>query len=116
MFTNNPDSTDPQNYLANSLCRGGQDISGPANNWLGNNVERWCSEEYDALFDELTKTGDPAERARIAIALNDMLHNNYVQLPLVFRGDVSAHSNSLKGVRMNSWDGQLWNIEDWYRE
>jgi len=35
--------------------------------------------------------------------------------PLVHRGDVSAHSVKLGGVRMNSWDSELWNVQDWYR-
>jgi peptide/nickel transport system substrate-binding protein len=68
------------------------------------------------LFDQLTQAGDPKERAELAIALNDMLHNNYVNLPLVFRGSVSAYSNSLKGIWINGWDGELWNVEDWIRE
>jgi peptide/nickel transport system substrate-binding protein len=36
-------------------------------------------------------------------------------IPLVHRGEVSAHANSLKGVRMNVWDSELWNIADWTR-
>jgi len=44
-----------------------------------------------------------------------MVAQNYVNLPLIFRGDVSAGVNSLTGVRMNSWDSQLWNIGEWSR-
>ena len=36
-------------------------------------------------------------------------------VPLIHRGEVSAHSNTLAGVRMNSWDSQLWNASDWSR-
>jgi len=28
---------------------------------------------------------------------------------------VSAHANSLEGVKMNEWDSELWNIADWTR-
>ena len=52
----------------------------------------------------------------IPIALNDLLIQNYVLIPLIDRADVSAVSNSVKGVRINSWDSQLWNIHEWYRE
>jgi peptide/nickel transport system substrate-binding protein len=44
-----------------------------------------------------------------------MLVGHYVEIPLVHRGDVSAHANSLLGVRMNSYDSELWNIADWRR-
>jgi peptide/nickel transport system substrate-binding protein len=47
--------------------------------------------------------------------MNDMLMQDYVMIPLVTRGDVSAHSNSLLGIRMNVWDSELWNIADWSR-
>ncbi len=60
-------------------------------------------------------TKDPAERAELAKQLNDMIAQQYVNLPLIFRGDVSAGSNTLGGVKMNSWDSQLWNIGEWQR-
>jgi peptide/nickel transport system substrate-binding protein len=118
MFTNGPDNSDPQNYLSGWLCQksdGSLNIAAASNQYLGNNTERWCSEEYDALFTQLTETADPAERLEIAKQLNDMLAQNYVNLPLVFRGSVSAHANTLLGVRMNGWDSELWNVEDWSR-
>jgi len=115
MFTNGPANTDPQNYLSGWLCSDGANISSAANNWLGNNTERWCSPEFDAMWEELASTADPAARLEISIALNDMLHNEYVNLPLVFRGSVSAFSNTLEGIDMNGWDGEQWNIKDWTR-
>lgn len=117
MFTNGPDNTDPQSYLAGWLCRDGGriNIANSANNWLGNNTERWCSEEYDAKFAELQQATDPDERVRLAIELNDMLAQNYVNLPLIFRASVSAYSNTLAGVQINGWDTEEWNIEDWHR-
>lgn len=115
MFTNGPSNTDPQNYLSGWLCSDGDNISQSENNYLGNNTERWCSPEYDAMWEELAATADPAQRIELAIALNDMLHNEYVNLPLVFRGSVSAHSNTLENFQINGWDSETWNIEDWTR-
>lgn len=115
MFANGPDTTDPETYLAAWICNEGESIVGAANHYSGTNYERWCSPEYDALFAELSMAADPAERARLAIALNDMLAQNFVNLPLVYRGDVSAHGNTLTGVIMNPWDSQFWNIGDWQR-
>ena len=65
---------------------------------------------------ELGKTGDINKRAEIAIKLNDMLtKDTYTIVPLVDRGRVSAHANSLGGVILNTWDSELWNASDWYR-
>ena len=36
-------------------------------------------------------------------------------IALIHRGDVSAISNTLEGVKMNTWDAELWNIADWTR-
>lgn len=117
MFANGPDSPDPQTYLAVWLCKVGEEsnISGVANQWLRPNIERWCSPEYDALFAKLRAAVDPAERARLAIALNDLIVQNYVDLPLVLRATVSAHANTLQGVEANAWENTLWNIQQWRR-
>ncbi len=117
MFANGPDSPDPQSYLAVWLCRvdGESNIAARENTWLRPNIERWCSATYDALYAELRAAVDTVERARLAIALNDMIVQNYVNLPIVSRATVSAHSNSLQGVEANGWENTLWNIQEWYR-
>ena len=85
------------------------------NKWGGNNMPRWCSAEYDALSAEMAKTANLEDRIRLAKQMNDMLMQDYAMIPLIHRGDVSAHSSSITGVRMNSWDSELWNIADWKR-
>ncbi|MCB9076992.1 MAG: peptide ABC transporter substrate-binding protein [Anaerolineaceae bacterium] len=112
MYTNNFDGTDPESYMANWLCK---EIPTPDNQWIGNNIPRWCNADYDALVAEMGKTAALEDRAELAKKMNDMLMQNYVIIPLVHRGDVSAHSNTLLGVRMNTWDSELWNIADWSR-
>ena len=73
--------------------------------------------KYDALLDELSQTGDLGKRGEIAIKLNNMLtKDSYTIVPLVHRGRVSAHSNTLGGVILNTWDSELWNTADWYRK
>jgi peptide/nickel transport system substrate-binding protein len=47
--------------------------------------------------------------------MNDVLVQNGVMIPLVFRASVSAHANTISGVAMNAWDSELWNIADWTR-
>jgi peptide/nickel transport system substrate-binding protein len=112
MYTNDYSGTDPESYLNNWQCA---EISGPENQWLGNNIPRWCNEEYEALLDQLAQTGVLEERAELTKQMNDMLMQDYVMIPLVHRGSPSAHANSLLGVRMNPWDSELWNIADWTR-
>ena len=112
MYTNNFSGTDPESYMANWAC---SEIPGPENQWLGNNIQRSCVAEYDALVAEMSQTAALGERARLAKAMNDIIVQNHYMIPLIWRGDVSAHANSLKGVRMNAWDSELWNVADWHR-
>ena len=117
MYTNTFDGTDPETYMANWAC---DEIARAENQWLGNNIPRWCSEEYAdayaALVEEMGNTVGTEARGEIAKQMNDMIVQDYAMIPLIWRGDVSAIANSLKGVRMNTWDSELWNIGDWYRE
>ena len=113
MYANNFDGTDPQAYLGQYTC---DKAPKPESQWQGENINRFCDPAYDALVAELGATADQAERSRIAIALNDMLTKDTMTIvPLVDRGRVSAHANSLAGVVLNTWDSELWNAADWYR-
>ena len=47
--------------------------------------------------------------------MNDLVVQNHFLIPLVWRASTSARSNMLKGVRINPWDSEIWNIEDWHR-
>jgi peptide/nickel transport system substrate-binding protein len=112
MFTNNFSGTDPESYMSQWTCA---DITSPENGWLGNNISRWCNPAYDELVAEMSQTGSLELRAALAIAMNDLIVQNGAMIGLIHRGDVSAHSNSLEGVLMNSWDSELWNAADWTR-
>lgn len=113
MYTNNFDGTDPEKYMAGWMC---DKIPSPANGWQGENIVRYCNPEYDALVKELGKTGKLEDRAVIAKKLNDMLSNDVAQIPLIHRGQPSAVSATLEGVKMNAWDSELWNVADWSRK
>jgi peptide/nickel transport system substrate-binding protein len=112
MYTNNFDGTDPEKYMASWTCK---EIPSPANQWLGNNMPRFCDPAYDALVAEMSKTAALEDRARIAMTLNDMLMEGGAIIPLIHRGGVSAHSVTLGGVKMNEWDSELGNVKDWHR-
>jgi peptide/nickel transport system substrate-binding protein len=115
MYTNTFDGTDAEAYMGNWSC---DEVSGPENQWLGNNIMRWCeggNAEYQAMLDELAVTVDIERRGELVRAMNDMIVQDYAMIPLVTRGDVSAVQNTLLGVRFNVWDSELWNIADWSR-
>lgn len=113
MYANVFDGTDPQAYLAAYRC--GNEPK-PSSQWQGENINRFCDPEYDKLIDELAVTGDLNKRGEIAKKMNDMLTKDSMTIvPLVDRGRVSAHSNSLGGVVLNVFDSELWNVADWHR-
>ena len=113
MYTNIFSGTDPEAYMGSWVC---SEMPTPENNWLGNNMPRYCNAEYDALVAELAGTANIDDRARIVITLNDMLMQEGAMIPLIHRGRVSAFANSLGGVRQNTWDSELWNVADWHRK
>ena len=112
MYTNNFSGVDPEAYMANWRC---SEIPSPATQWQGNNIQRSCDPAYDALVTEMSQTASLEERGRLAREMNDMLVQNYWMVPLIHRGGVSAHANTLEGVRMSDWDSELWNIAEWSR-
>ncbi|MFV0301482.1 MAG: peptide ABC transporter substrate-binding protein [Paracoccus sp. (in: a-proteobacteria)] len=113
MYANNFDGTDPEPYLAQYTC---EKIPSPEDQWQGENVNRFCDPAYDEKVVELGRTGEIEARATLAKAMNDMLtKDSMVIVPLVDRGRISAHSNTLGGVVLNTWDSELWNVADWHR-
>ncbi len=113
MYTSGASSPDQESFFSSYLC--GEDPT-PENNWTGANVMRYCNEEYDAIFEDYQETAAFEDRANMVIALNDILVQDYAQLPLVFRaGAQSAYSNTLDNVEINGWDSELWNLADWTR-
>ncbi len=113
VYANNFDGTDPESYLAQRTC---EKAPSPETQWQGENINRFCDPAYDELVAELGRTGELSKRGEIAKKLNDMLtKESFSMLPLVDRGRVSAASNTLGGVVLNTWDSELWNVADWYR-
>lgn len=112
MYTNNFSGVDPEAYMGTWTCN---KAPRPATQWQGENINRWCNKDYDALALKFANTAGLEERAAIAKQMNDMLMQDYVMFPIVHRGGTSAHANSLQGVKINDWDSELWNIADWSR-
>lgn len=112
MFSNAMDGIDPEVYLTGWTCN---KIPQPSNHWIGVNISRYCSKDYDALAEQLAKTAEPDKRANIAKKMNDMLVEDGAIIPLIQVGRAAAIANSLGGDKMNAWDSEMWNIADWHR-
>ena len=71
---------------------------------------RYADERTLALLSGVGQIGE------IAKQLNNIITRDTMTIvPLVDRGRVSAASNTLGGVILNTWDSELWNAADWYR-
>jgi peptide/nickel transport system substrate-binding protein len=110
MYTSGNNSPDPSSYMKYFTCN---EIPQKANNWSGDNNSRYCSKEYDKLWQESTKELDDKSRQQLFLQMNDMLVKNVVVVPLVHRADVAAFSNNISGYNLTPWDRNTWNIQDW---
>ncbi|MGB8645078.1 MAG: peptide ABC transporter substrate-binding protein [Anaerolineae bacterium] len=103
---------DPSAYMQNWTCA---QIPQKANNWVGGNDERWCSPDYENLFQQSQTELDPAKRAQLIIQMNDMLTKDVVMIPVVYLADAQGVSRTIQGVDLTPWDMNTWNIKDWRR-
>lgn len=111
MFRTRSGSPDPTAFMSNWVCRA---IPQRENDWrAGNNNERWCNPDYDALLEQVKTELDPAKREEIFKRLNDMLVEDVAFIPLVWRASALGVNNKLAGVDPTPWDAATWNIADW---
>lgn len=97
------------------ITKGCDHVQARDNNWADGNNSRGCNPDYDQHLPSLARTPIGPERDALVKQLNDIYVNSYFEIPLVRRGLVSAHANTLKGVRMTAWDSEMWNIAEWGR-
>lgn len=48
--------------------------------------------------------------------MNDLLIQNVVVIPLIWRHRAQAVSHKLKGTEVSGWDSTVWHLASWYRE
>ncbi|GBD18348.1 Glutathione-binding protein GsiB [bacterium HR27] len=114
MFTNGPSSVYPVDYMLSWYGKP-DNIAQKANNWSGNNYERWQNDEYDKLYEQALVELDPQKQAELFIKMNDLVVNNVVVIPLVHRNSVSGHAKNLTGLELSRWTDETWNIANWRR-
>jgi peptide/nickel transport system substrate-binding protein len=112
MYTTTMTQPDPEMFMNQFTS---WEIASKDNKWQGRNITRWKSEEYDKLYRAAEGELDPVKRAALFIKMNELVIQNVVVIPVVFRPRVAAVSNAMR-VEQSGWDSDFWNLANWYRE
>ncbi len=112
MYTTSTDP-DPQTFMERFTS---WHIAQKANNWSGRNTTRWSSPAYDALWKQGSAELDPVKRAALFIKMNDMVVNNHIVIPVIWRNPQSVATNGLGGMNLSTWDRTLWRLSHWYKK
>jgi peptide/nickel transport system substrate-binding protein len=113
MYTTTMGAPDPQTFMRQFLT---QEVASKDNKWQGRNITRWRNAEYDKLFEASLTELDPVKRAAQFIRMNDLVIQNVVVVPVLWRMVQSAISLKLKNTAISGWDSNLWNLRNWVRE
>jgi len=113
MYNTTMTAPDPQ-YFMNQFTS--WEVSSKANKWQGRNVTRWRNEEYDRTYKAADVELDPVKRAALFIKMNDLVIQNVVVIPVLWRNGVSASTHKLRGMDLTGWDTTMWRLAYWYKE
>lgn len=117
MSTSNIDSPFPLAYMNRWYAgKDNENIPQKANNWGGQNFSRYVNPEYDALFEQAAVEVEQAKSAELFIAMNDIVINDNVDIPLVQRAaEKLAVSNRLvvENIAAGPFETVYWNIQNW---
>jgi peptide/nickel transport system substrate-binding protein len=112
MFTTTMTQPDPELFMLQFTS---WEAASKDNKWQGRNITRWRSEEYDKLFRSAESELDPVKRAALFIKMNELVIQNVVVIPVVFRPRVAAVATTLR-MEQSGWDSDFWALHNWYRE
>lgn len=113
MYTTTMTQPDPQRFMDQFTS---WEVTSKANKFQGRNITRWRSDEYDKAWKAAESEMDPVKRAAHFIKMNDLVIQDAVVIPVLWRMVVSAVSSRLKGTDVSGWDSNLWRLPFWYRE
>jgi peptide/nickel transport system substrate-binding protein len=113
MFTTTMTQPDPQRFLDQFVS---WEVASKENKWAGRNPTRWRNEEYDRTWKAAEAEMDPVKRAQLFIKMNDLIIQNVVVIPVVFRPRVAAISNRMRDVVQSGWDGDFWALAYWSKQ
>jgi peptide/nickel transport system substrate-binding protein len=112
MYTTTMTQPDPELFMNQFTS---WEVASKDNKWQGRNITRWKNEEYDKLYRQAESELDPVKRGAMFIKMNEMVIQNVVVIPVVFRPRVAAVANALR-VEQSGWDSDFWNLQNWYKE
>jgi peptide/nickel transport system substrate-binding protein len=112
MYTTTMTQPDPEQFMRQFLT---EEVASKDNKWQGRNITRWRNEEFDKLHKASESELDPVKRAALFIKMNELVIQNIVVIPVVFRPRVAAVSNTLR-AEQSGWDSDFWALQNWYRE
>jgi peptide/nickel transport system substrate-binding protein len=104
---------DPQRFMEQFAS---WQIASKDNKWSLSNNMRWRNEAYDRLWKAAEREMDPVKRAAMFIRMNDMVVQEGVVIPIVWRNEATAVSTRLRGVDITPWGSNLWNLAAWHRQ
>ena len=112
MYTTTMTEPDPQRFMDQFTS---WEVASRANKWQGRNKTRWNSEEYDKLWKAAESEMDPVKRASLFVKMNDLVIQNVVVIPVVYRPRVAGIGNRMRDVVQSGWDVDDWNLPYWSR-
>jgi len=113
MYSNGPNAPDPQ-YFMNQFVS--WEVASKANKWQGRNITRWRNDEYDRTWKAAESEMDPVKRAALFIKMNDLVIQNIVVVPVVWRPRVAAISVRLRDAGQSGWDSDFWSLANWWKQ
>ena len=112
MYTTTMPQPDPEVFMKQFTS---WEVASKENKWQGLNITRWTSEEYDKAYRAAEGELDPVKRAALFMRMNDLVCQNQVVVPVVYRPRVAAISSKLR-AHISGWDTDMGDLKDWYRE
>ena len=112
MYNIGMNAPDPQVFMAVFVS---WEIASRENKWVGRNITRFRSDEYDRLWRSAETEMDPVKRAALLIRMNDLVIANVAVIPVLWRNGVGAANTRLHGMELNGWDTTMWRLPYWYK-
>jgi len=113
MYTTTMTQPDPQRFMDQFAS---WEVSAKDNKFALTNKTRWRSEEYDRTWKAAETEMDPVKRAALFVKMNDLVIQNIVVIPVVFRPRVAAISSRMRDVVQSGWDGDFWALPYWSKQ
>ncbi|HSI46786.1 MAG TPA: peptide ABC transporter substrate-binding protein [Ideonella sp.] len=112
MYLTSQGQPDPEPHMRRFVS---WEIASKSNKWLGQNLGRWRSDEFDKAYREAEVEMDPVKRAALFIRMNDMIGRDGYVAPLLNRQSVSGLAHKLVAP-LTGWEVDMSTLADWYRD